>query len=271
MSFCWLGSQKPLGEILLELGHTKQSLKKSEVAKKSLERLIKCRGEVSLPASLMNRGGIYPKYSPHHQRPIILEERVEILAVSKPSMVHCHPLHYGENDNLLSFLREEKYFSYLAINEEKMDRGLLYRLDYETSGLILLTSNSDILERAREGKLLKSKVYQVLVEGDYEGPKELVHKISTTGKKIKEDSAGKEVHLKVLKSEYLMGQNRTLLEVELKEGARHQIRVQLALAGYPIVGDELYGGIPSDVFGLHSFRYETTLGVFQEKRGLVSF
>lgn len=43
--------------------------------------------------------------------------------------------------------------------------------------------------------------------------------------------------------------SRSLVLVELGSGRRHQIRVHLADAGYPIVGDELYGG-PRDQRGL---------------------
>lgn len=268
MSFCWLGKKQPLSDILLELGHTKQSLKKSEVAKKTLERLIEPRGEVGLPASLMNRGDIYPKYSPHHPRPVILEERGDILAVSKPSGIHCHPLHYGESDNLLSFIREEKYFDYLGVNEQKMDRGLLYRLDLETSGLVLLTKNPKLIKAARAGELFKKKVYYALVEGDYDGPNKLSHTLSTTGKKIKADPKGREATLKIVSCEYLLHHNMSLLEVELKEGLRHQIRVQLALAGFPIVGDALYGGILNELFGLHCLRYELKKEIFEDKNFL---
>lgn len=264
MSFCWLGDNLPLKDILIELGHTRQSLKKSEVAKKSLERIISTKAEVSLPASLLNRGDIYPKFSPHHHRPQIIEERVGILALSKPSGIHCHPLHYGESDNLLSFLREEGYFNYLKVNQENMDRGLLYRLDYETSGLILLAKDEKIVKAARSGELFKKKVYKVLVEGEYDGPKELTHSLSTSGKKVREDAKGKEAHLKILNCEYMMGENVSLLEVELEEGLRHQIRVQFSLTGFPILGDTLYGGIPHYTFGLHCYRYETSMGVFKD-------
>lgn len=271
MSFCWLGKKLPLKDILLELGHTKQSLKKSEVAKKTLERLIERKGEVSLPASLMNRGDIYPKYSPHHPRPTIIEVRGGILALSKPSGVHCHPLHYGENDNLLSFLREEGRYDFLNVNTDKMDRGLLYRLDFETSGLILLAKDEELIKNARTGSLFKRKIYHVLVEGEYDGSTELRHQLSTSGKKIREDKEGKEVHLKILRSQYLMEDNMSLLEVELEEGARHQIRVQLSLSGFPIVGDTLYGGIPYETFGLHCYRYETDVGSFEDKSFIISF
>jgi 23S rRNA pseudouridine1911/1915/1917 synthase len=264
VSFCWLGDELPLKDILIKLGHSRQSLKKSEVAKKTLERLIRSRDEVSLPASLLNRGEIYPRYSPHHDKPEILEEAHDILALSKPSGIHCHPLHYGENDNLLSFLREKKYFDYLKVNQNKMDRGLLYRLDYETSGLILLTKNESLLEKARLGTFFKKKIYHALVEGEYKGPRELHHHLSTSGKVVKEDAKGKEAHLKILQVEYQLESNMSLLEVELKEGLRHQIRVQLALTGYPIVGDELYGGQASNLFGLHCFRYEVEGAQFKD-------
>ncbi len=49
--------------------------------------------------------------------------------------------------------------------------------------------------------------------------------------------------------------NFTLVGVTPATGMRHQIRVHLADAGYPIVGDELYGGPPADLgagrFWLH--------------------
>ena len=146
-----------------------------------------------------------------------------------------------------------------------MDRGLLYRLDLETSGLLLLTKDKELLKQAREGSFVKKKVYCALVEGDYDGPKKLSHTLTTTGKKIKADPKGKEAHLKIISSEYLLNNNMSLLEVELKEGLRHQIRVQLSLAGFPIVGDELYGGIPNNLFGLHCLRYETKKGAFEDK------
>ena len=49
--------------------------------------------------------------------------------------------------------------------------------------------------------------------------------------------------------------NFTLVSAMPSSGVRHQIRVHLASAGFPIVGDELYGGAPSDLapgrFWLH--------------------
>lgn len=240
---------------MIELGHSRQGLKKSEVSRNSLDKIFEKGQEVSLPASLMNKGEIYPKYSPHHERPKILEERGPFLAVSKPSGIHCHPLHYGENDNLLSFLREEGHFDYININNEHMDRGLMYRLDYETSGLTLLTKDATLLKELRTKKLLKNKTYLAVVSGEYNGPLELENDLTTTGKKIRESREGKKAQLKIIDVNYDLSKNRSILKVVLNEGLRHQIRVQLALTGFPLMGDTLYGGEASDVFGLHSYSY----------------
>jgi 23S rRNA pseudouridine955/2504/2580 synthase len=49
--------------------------------------------------------------------------------------------------------------------------------------------------------------------------------------------------------------NFTLVSVTPSSGVRHQIRVHLASAGFPIVGDDLYGGAPTELgsgrFWLH--------------------
>jgi 23S rRNA pseudouridine1911/1915/1917 synthase len=48
--------------------------------------------------------------------------------------------------------------------------------------------------------------------------------------------------------------NRSLVELTLETGRRHQIRVQLAEAGCPIIGDQKYGAKsnPAKRLGLHS-------------------
>lgn len=50
----------------------------------------------------------------------------------------------------------------------------------------------------------------------------------------------------------------TLLEVEIRSGARHQVRAHLAALGYPIAGDDLYGGSGADRLMLHASEIELT-------------
>ena len=50
--------------------------------------------------------------------------------------------------------------------------------------------------------------------------------------------------------------NNSLVLVNLQSGLRHQIRAQLAALGFPILGDELYGGSRAERLFLHAWRYE---------------
>ncbi|MGK0367384.1 MAG: 23S rRNA-/tRNA-specific pseudouridylate synthase, partial [Thermoproteota archaeon] len=53
--------------------------------------------------------------------------------------------------------------------------------------------------------------------------------------------------------------NVSLVEVILETGQRHQIRVQLAHHGFPILGDEIYGGTKAQRVFLHSYLYKINL------------
>lgn len=66
--------------------------------------------------------------------------------------------------------------------------------------------------------------------------------------------------LEVQKLSFNERTNRSLLQVSLKTGLRHQIRVQLAHLGYPLIGDELYGGESSSRLHLHAYRYQFQYG-----------
>lgn len=260
---CWLGDQLTFEDLLTHLGFSKQKIKRIGLSKKARSKFVRFHDEVSLPQDLFNFGIINPRFC-GKQRPFIMGEEGHLLAVHKPSQVHIHPLSYNEHDNLLSFLREEGYFSYLQnfsqnfLHDSLWDRGLLYRLDYETSGLVLLASSTELYAKARQGEsFIKRKVYLAVVEGNYRGPEGLIHhRLTTTGKVVKENDMGASsyIEVKILATT----EDQSLLEVNLQEGRRHQIRVQLSLLGYPIWGDELYGAKMTNdgSFGLHCYRYQ---------------
>lgn len=255
MKVCWLHESTSLEKALMELGHSKSSLKKSSLKRSLLNKVIKNKSILEIPESLFNRDMIYPVFN-GVTAPHVIDERGGIMAISKPSRVHCHPLHYLEGDNLLSYLREKSFFEYLKVNQENRDRGLLYRLDYETSGLCLITKEEGIYRDFRENHHKAQKIYLAVVRGEYKGDSLLHHKITTSGKTIKLSPEGKEVTLKILESNFYREGNLTLLKVQLFGGARHQIRVQLSSSGYPLIGDTLYGGEDHQAFGLHCYRYD---------------
>lgn len=122
-------------------------------------------------------------------------------------------------------------------------------MDNKTCGLVLFAKNKPAHDKFIQDKNLK-KIY--LAEISDTPPATdvidfpIVHKSSkrmavlTPDKKI--DYKGKPINAKT----YIKKVGENLLECEIQQGARHQIRVHLASIGCPIVGDELYGGKHSD-------------------------
>lgn len=258
-SFSVLGSHQSLEDVLrLMFGLSKSYLKK-HLTKNQLQRPIKKGDRIDLPLNLINHGQINPCY----QGPdieIIYEDDL-LLVMSKPEKIHCHPLTYEESNNLLSFIRERLGDGYLQVNTSHYDRGLLYRLDYETSGLIIYVKNPVLYQDLRDHfhQLVKEKIYLAKVKGKFNKVGAWEHAVSPSlerGHKMKLDPAGELAYLVVSLKSYNEEENTSLLEVRLHTGLRHQIRVQLAALGFPIIGDELYGGEKATRLFLHAYRYE---------------
>lgn len=266
ISLCFIHAYPSLSEGLSRLNGVSRSQQlKRGLKKQLLNSKVLPKSEYSLPIDIVNIGMINPNYI--GPNPEVLEQSNDIISIEKPSGVHCHPLRYDESDNLLSWLRSQGYSELLQINNHQYDRGLLYRLDFETSGLVLMAKSDEVYQNVRDefNTLTKQKIYFAKISGVFEKAKTLTHRIKPSGSKghkMTEASDGVEAVIQV--EPVFIRDCYTVVKVLLGQGHRHQIRAQLSLAGFPIVGDELYGGEKAQRLFLHCYQYEIgAYGVFR--------
>lgn len=149
--------------------------------------------------------------------------------------------------------------NYLKIKYHKQGNvfcGLVHRIDRPVGGAVIFAKTSKALSRMNVliQKREIQKTYYALVEGKLVKSEDcLIHYLKKNEKLNKSFAINipQKGYLKaelsyVVQKEY---QRYSLLEVCLKTGRHHQIRVQLSTIGYPIVGDLKYGSKRSNKDG----------------------
>ncbi len=135
---------------------------------------------------------------------------------------------------------------------------LLHRLDRETSGVLILVKNEEFRAKAIAEFKKKNvyKEYTAWVEGMFIDTIEINNPIITEKRHNKAYSKisplGKPAHTEVTPLEVVGKYSK--VKVVIQEGRTHQIRVHLRSIGFPIVGDELYGGRRGKRVMLHAHK-----------------
>ncbi|GAA5317536.1 MAG: RluA family pseudouridine synthase [Candidatus Pelagadaptatus aseana] len=160
--------------------------------------------------------------------PLLIADEADYSVWFKPFGLACQGSRWGDFASIQRWVEIE-------FNKSNNPRPvfLVHRLDRATTGLILLAHSKKAArlfsEYFAQGDM--DKRYQAIVHGDFSNqPKDL---------KITEEIDGK--HACSIFNGVQCQPQRSLLDVQLKTGRKHQIRRHLAGIGYPIVGDRLYG------------------------------
>lgn len=174
----------------------------------------------------------------------VLYEDADLLAIDKPPGMVVHPAPGARRGTLVNALVHR--LGLLAGVGEPDRPGIVHRLDRDTSGVLLVARTPAALEAlARQFReRTVEKRYLAIVRGRVAGTSGVIDRpIGRHPRARKRMSVASRRPRPALTRwvvlERLSG--ATLLRLEPKTGRTHQLRVHLAAAGHPIVGDQVYG------------------------------
>ncbi len=202
----------------------------------------------------------------------ILYEDAYLIALEKPAGL----LSIGtDREKTKTFYKKVSEY----VKDSNGDEGkifIVHRLDREVSGVMIFAKSEEIKEALQENWAENEKIYLALVEGH---PRQREGTIQNWLKEnaalqvyiCHENTPGAQLavtHYQVLHT-YA---TKSLLEVKIETGRKHQIRIHLSGIGCPIVGDKKYGAVTSSIgrLGLHAFSLEFTHPVTEERIRLES-
>jgi 23S rRNA pseudouridine1911/1915/1917 synthase len=163
-------------------------------------------------------------------------------------------------DNNLLVVDKPAFLNTDEVERQYPDAQLLHRLDRETSGVLILVKDEEYrLKAISEFKRNKVyKEYTAWVEGMFIDETEIDKAILTEKRHNKAFSKispkGKPAHTTVTPVEVVGKYSK--VKVVIQEGRTHQIRCHLRSIGFPIAGDEQYGGRHAKRMMLHAYKVE---------------
>jgi 23S rRNA pseudouridine1911/1915/1917 synthase len=199
----------------------------------------------------------------------VLYQDADVIVVDKPTGVPTHPLEPTETGTLVNVLVSQ-FPEILGVGFARKEAGLLHRLDTDTSGVVVIARKQSAFDSLRaaskEHKLHKR--YVALVEGAVPAAGRVDYPLVPHRKDPRRvEAVTPHVRLRAgtrtfdaltfytpTKEFHTPEGTFTLIEVQLENAFRHQIRVHLASVGHPLVGDVLYKG-PNAPLGIELPRH----------------
>jgi 23S rRNA pseudouridine1911/1915/1917 synthase len=190
----------------------------------------------------------------------VLYEDPALVIVEKPAGIHTAPISDGAPDTLLALVLASFPEVSSVPGIKPSERGLLHRLDRDTSGVVVVARTPWAFAglRAQFAAFNVDKEYDAVclcrTDRDKSGSLTIQSRFAAWGpgrrrvRIVMPDETNRKllreaspvVYQTVIRIERLHGE-RALVHVVIRKGFRHQIRAHLAFVGLPIFGDGLYG------------------------------
>lgn len=175
----------------------------------------------------------------------ILFEDSDIIVVNKAAGMVVHPGAGNRGGTLVNALLG--HCRDLSGIGGEIRPGIVHRIDKDTTGILVVAKNDNAhLSLARQFKQHSVKrVYTALVYGSPREDKGVIDAaIGRHPTERKKMSGATRRGRHAVTKWRVAGRYRgiTLMTIKLETGRTHQIRVHLSEAGYPLLGDPVYGG-----------------------------
>ncbi|MBN2479111.1 MAG: RluA family pseudouridine synthase [Parachlamydiales bacterium] len=171
----------------------------------------------------------------------ILYEDDDILAINKPAGMVVHPGAGNWSNTFVNALLF--YCKDLIRKSDDIRPGIVHRLDKDTSGVLLAAktqkAHQKLIEQFKNRKIFKKYLAICLNKPQDQEISIPIARHPVNRKKMAVNENGKEAITQIKTLQY--NEKFSLLEVFIKTGRTHQIRVHLKHLNCPILGDEVYG------------------------------
>ena len=183
----------------------------------------------------------------------ILYEDETFLVINKPAGMIVHPTHRAARDTLVHAVA-----GYFERRGEASGIHPLYRLDRDTTGIVILAKSARIQHAMTKHHGQIYREYLALVRGNLDRPSGCIDMpIGRDPSKANHWQVRADGRRALTEYETIASwPSYSLLKIHLLTGRTHQIRVHFAVLGYPLLGDTAYDG-PRDTIprqALHAWR-----------------